>query len=192
MNSKKFEDYTIKELINYCNKFSMCDRCQFKNNLCKIKGIYQFNAIKDKKINLRPKKQYPIMDETFYYINFFQMIVTDTIWKKSLCDIARFESNNCFKTKEEAEFRLEQTKVYNELKDFAFENNEVEIDWNNRVQEKWRIIYDFKAKDINVFKFYDSKDLGQIYFTSYQIALKAIEQVGAERIKKYLFEVKTL
>lgn len=100
---------------------------------------------------------------------------------------ARLFVNNCFKTKEEAEFRLEQIKVYNELKIFADENNE-EIDWN-KPKWKYHITYNYDKKHLGVSAFICVQDIGQIYFSSEELVQQAIEKVGADRIKKYLFGV---
>lgn len=95
-------------------------------------------------------------------------------------------TNNFFKTEEDALFRLEQIKVYNELKNFADENNE-EIDWEDNSIKKWFIMYDYSNLGI-IFNYY-LQHIGNIYFSSRGLAQQAIEKVGADRIKKYLFGV---
>lgn len=94
--------------------------------------------------------------------------------------------SNCFKTREEAEFRLEQIKVYNELKNFADENND-EIDWNNGSQPKFYIYYDSEDKKVSINSNYYWKSLSQIYFSNTKSVDQAIKVVGEDRIKKYLF-----
>ena len=95
---------------------------------------------------------------------------------------------NCFKTEEEAAFRLEQIKVYNELKNFADENNE-EIEWKNGTA-KYIITFDTEDEKIETNIIFYIQDIAQIYFSSKELAEQAIEKVGADRIKKYLFGVK--
>lgn len=88
---------------------------------------------------------------------------------------------------------VEKLKVIHELEKFAFENNEKEIDWNNEEQRKYYLVAkhsidgtiyvdSFYTISIKVIPF-------NIYFTSEEIAEKAIETIGEDRIKKYYFGV---
>lgn len=97
---------------------------------------------------------------------------------------------NCFKTQEEAKHMVEKLKVINELKKFALENNEAEIDWENRRQTKYLITYDYVCKELEIAYYYYTQYLPfNIYFTSREITQKAIETIGEDRIKKYYFDV---
>lgn len=98
-----------------------------------------------------------------------------------------FNLGNCFKTQEEAEFALEKQKVYMQLKRYAIEHNEFKLDWNDEDQCKWCI--GFECGTLCVYDYYIFQELNQIYFTSYEIARNAIQKIGEDRIKKYLFEV---
>ena len=100
------------------------------------------------------------------------------------------EIGNCFKTTEEAEHMVEKLKVIHELQKFAYENNEKEIDWNNFSQTKFYLIYDSEVNNILVdFFSFTRTNPFNIYFTSREIALKAVGTIGADRIKKYYFDV---
>lgn len=103
---------------------------------------------------------------------------------------AQSEIGNCFKTEEEAEHRLEKIKVIHELKKFAYENNEREIDWNNFSQNKFCLIYDYEDEEICIdYYSYSKNNPFNIYFTSNKIAIEAIKTIGEDRIKKYYFDV---
>ena len=93
---------------------------------------------------------------------------------------------NYFKTKEEAERKLFEIKLHRQLELFALENNETEIDWNDegRGSEKYIIIYRIDV-GILINKVYSSKDFGQVYFTSKEIAEKAIETFKYELIRYF-------
>ena len=105
-------------------------------------------------------------------------------------DKNRLEFGNCFKTKEEAEHMVEKLKVINELKKFALENNEAEIDWNNLSQKKYVIIYDPENQNVDVYCYWRTQYIPfNIHFTSEKIAQKAIETIGEDRIRKYYFDV---
>ena len=127
----------------------------------------------------------PEENETYYYLYSYGNIEEDT-WDNANEDRNRYALGNCFKTKEEAEFALERQKVIMELKRFALEHNEKEIDWSDG-KPKW-LIYSNRnhvgVKYVNLLK------ENNIYFTSEKITQAAIKEIGEERIKKYYFEVK--
>lgn len=144
-----------------------------------------------KKSNEATKKRWRAKNnKVYYFINYNNKI--DTL-KEINCNVdkALFEFGNYFKTKEEAEFELQKRLVYQELKDYALEHNEYELDWEDETQIKWYITYDYDAKPES-FNYYCVRtlcDIGQIYFSSEKIAREAVKTVGEDRIKKYLFGV---
>ena len=96
----------------------------------------------------------------------------------------------CFQTEEQAEFMVKKLKVIHELEKFAFENNEKEIDWNDVNQTKYYLGMFQSDKIIAVFSTYKwCYTTFNIYFTSKEIAKKAIETIGEDRIKKYYFDI---
>lgn len=145
------------------------------------KHIKEYLRIKNKK--WKPKK-----GEKFFYTDGYGE-VDYGIYDEDDADTAYATlTNNYFKTKEEAEFKLEQIKVYNELKNFADENNE-EIDWENVNKRKYFIRLN-RCQNILIFDgYFNFQDIGQIYFSSEKLAQQAIDKVGADRINKYLFGV---
>ena len=90
---------------------------------------------------------------------------------------------NYFKTKEEAERKCFEIRLHRKLELFALENNDAEIDLNTH-SEKYIISYRI---DGNIFidKVYSFKDLGQVYFTSKEIAEKALETFRHELIRYF-------
>lgn len=128
-------------------------------------------------------------DEIYYFINYCNKVES---WSESnhKADKALFEAGNYFKTEEEAEFELNKRLVYQELKDYALEHNEEDNDWSDSKKCKWFITYSH-SKFGGVFTDFhsDCQGLGQIYFNSQKIACDAIQSVGEDRIKKYLFDV---
>lgn len=107
--------------------------------------------------------------------------VISSVWHGDAVDEARYLLGNVFKTQEEAEFRAEQLRVEAELRRFArpFVVGE----------ENWIINYDVDCNEIIVFRYYTFQCCN-IHFPSEEIAQKAIDTVGEERIKKYYFGVK--
>ena len=90
---------------------------------------------------------------------------------------------NYFKTQEEAERKCFEIRLHRKLELFALENNDTEIDLNIH-SEKYIISYRI---DGNIFidKVYSFKDLGQVYFTSKEIAEKALETFRHELIRYF-------
>ena len=104
-------------------------------------------------------------------------------------DKYKFDMGNIFKTKKEAEFEKERCKIHQELKLFAEEHNEYEIDWNDFEQPKHYLVYDFDFKQVNHFIIFARKSHNTIYFTSEKVAKNAINHIGADKLKKYYFGV---
>lgn len=127
----------------------------------------------------------PEKDEIYYYLYSYGKIEEDT-WDNINEDRIRYAIGNCFKTKEEAEFALERQKVIMELKRFALEHNEKEIDWSDG-KPKWLI---YSNRNHVGFKYVNLLKENNIYFTSEKITQAAIKEIGEERLKKYYFEVK--
>lgn len=102
----------------------------------------------------------------------------------------RYAIGNCFKTREEAKFAIERLKVIADLKRFALEHNEGEIDWSNRCQNKHFLYFNHDKNRTCISACTYSQYAQCIYYTSIEIARAAIQEIGEERIKKYYFEVK--
>ena len=143
-----------------------------------------WEVVEEKKKYWTPKEK-----EKYFYIEDC-MGVSDDRNVQAPIDYCRFNIGNFFKTKIEAEHILEKLKVIHELQKFAYENNEGEIDWKNFNQCKYKIFYDAEDEDLYVdYAVYCKREPFNIYFTSSEIAKRAIEAVGEDRIKKYYFNV---
>lgn len=130
----------------------------------------------------------PESDEMYYY-SCSDGFIKEATWDNINVDKNRYAIGNCFKTKEEAEFALERQKVITELKRFALEHNEKDIDWSNIEQRKCFLSYQHDKNIIFIDSYYFIQ-ICDIYFTSEEIAKAAIKEIGEERLKKYYFEVK--
>ena len=131
----------------------------------------------------------PEKDGHYYYYDNDGRTYQSSYCEDSI-DKRRFEFGNCFKTQEEAKHMAEKLKVINELKNFALENNNEKIDWRDKCIGKYFITYDFYDEEISVASYTFRNFLPfEIYFTSKEIARKAIETIGEDRIKKYYFDI---
>ena len=90
---------------------------------------------------------------------------------------------NYFKTQEEAERKRFEIRLHRQLELFALENNDTEIDWNDS-SEKYMINYN-KDKGIFIDRVYTLKIFGQVYFTSKEIAEKALETFKNDLIRYF-------
>lgn len=100
-------------------------------------------------------------------------------------------SGNYFKTKEEAQHMVEKLKVIKELQDFAIENRDEEISWDEDSCYKFSIYFDYKWKTIRISWATVAHDSPfNIYFASEKAIHDAIDSIGEDRIKKYYFDVK--
>lgn len=125
----------------------------------------------------------PEDNEKYFYVS-GRGVINICRWINDTTDNGCYEIGNCFKTKEEAEFALEKAKVEAELRRFAEENNEYEIDWEDDDQEKWFIYYNCDTKKIDII-YNTVLKTHCIYFSSKKIAKQAIDYIGEERLKKY-------
>ena len=96
-----------------------------------------------------------------------------------------YELGNYFATKEEAEFELNKRLVLQQLKDYAFSHNRVELDWNNQQQPKYFIVK--SATGLAWERIYSRQYSEQAYFSSAEILSSAIKTIGRDKIIKYLF-----
>lgn len=125
-----------------------------------------------------------------YYTVYTYGGIDSCVWRGIKEDEEKYSIGNCFKSKEEAEFAVEKAKVIAELKRFAEENNEREIDWNDWSQYKFSIFCVYlRDNDIQCQKSREHQYGNTVYFTSEKIAKAAVKKIGEDRLKKYYFEV---
>lgn len=128
-------------------------------------------------------------NDTYYYFSRGCRLF-DTVESEENYDDNNYQFGNYFKTKEEAEFARKKRLIYQQLKDYALGHNTEEIDWNNLSQFRWFIKYDNNCEIIRYCWTRFLNCMNQIYFTSEEIARAAVEEIGEDNIKKYLFGVK--
>ena len=102
-------------------------------------------------------------------------------WDNLNSETSMLELGNIYRTEEEAEFDVEKKKVETELRKFSRPFKEGE---NNYYIELYTSDKKLSIDSIEYFK-----TQGTIYFESTTITNEAIDTVGAERIKKYIFGV---
>lgn len=128
----------------------------------------------------KENKQYKPKDGDKYWIISHNGYVVQVRWMGDEAEDDIYAIGNVFRTQEEAEFRAEQLKVEAELRRFArpFKSD----------SENYTLGYRHLYDKIEM-TFFETIQCGNLYFPSKEIAQKAIDTVGADRIKKYYFGV---
>ena len=138
--------------------------------------------LKELLVKPKPKTVWDLKDGNGYsYINTISNIYYDT-WNGDAWDLRVRENGNVFLTKKEAEFELERRKC-----------EAIMLKYGRRT---------FKPRDFNYLIRFDNDDKqafvdfwrlnqfqGSIYFDTEELAQKAIDEIGEEMLKKYVFGV---
>jgi len=126
---------------------------------------------------------WPQKGDYYYYISCKGNIYHDTYLGDDYGDKGRLNLGNCFKTQEEAEFKVEQLKVLYELEQFA-DNDQP---WNNSSLH-YTLCYNHSIDKI-IAEYWGSFQClpNTYYFKSFESAQAAIDKIGKDRLKKYYF-----
>ena len=132
------------------------------------------------KEQVKEQQKFPQSGERYWYSNGGGM-VNSCFWKSEQFDLNRYRIGNMFKTEEQAEFAVEKLKVEAELRKFSrlFADGEE----NNHIK------YSPSFDELSVLTSFSYQDQGVFYFESREKVQQAIDTVGEERIKKYIFGV---
>ena len=149
----------------------------------------QFMKLVEKGNKKKSKVWEPADREKYYYVRSDGEVLHGYYEKCCSFDCSIYSIGNCFRTEDEAKFVAEKIKVTAELKRFAEENNDKELNWDKYSQPKYHLIYNYESKNI-IIDYTCKHKFNSIYFSSIAIAKKVIETIGEDRIKKYYFEVK--
>ena len=140
---------------------------------------------KIEKIPKKPKSVWDLTEEDkYYYINCYGDI--DITFYDCEENVDIIKCGNAFLTKEEAELEAERRKCEAILLKYGTRDIRSLDDDTN----KYYIIFDNSVDKIIFLCCNYMQNQGTIYFESKELALKAIEEVGEERLKKYIFNVK--
>lgn len=111
--------------------------------------------------------------------------VAETIDSYADYDNVRYETKNYFKTQEQAERCARVVDTELTLRKFAEEHNTELINWNDNHQAKWYICFNQYNNKIDVWYTYQYNFCLKSYFTTEEIAKKAITEIGEDKIKEY-------
>lgn len=127
----------------------------------------------------------PEPNDVYYYVNSRGRAVSAT-WMDAPVDIERYKNYNCFQTIDQALFESEKIFVRRMLEDIARRLNKSEkIDWLNIRQIKYYINMQC-MNDIHINSIRTEKVQSTIYCLNKNFLNIAIQEIGEERLKKYL------
>ena len=135
--------------------------------------------IKALKAEVQRQDEFPQDGDEYWYIDDYGYILNEK-WDGFDFEEFRLEIGNVFKTREQADFAAEKLKVEAELRKYSRPFN---YGWDN-----YNIILT-DNESVNTAYWSGVQSQGSIHFESRDKAQQAIESVGEERIKKYIFGV---
>ena len=143
----------------------------------------EIKALKERIVELevlaKEEQKFPQKYDDYWYVADDTEVLRQS-WYNSEYDEGRLSIDNIFKTKEQAEFVVEKLKVEAELRKFSRPFKEGE---NNN----WFILWNTYEKEVEIDWASVLVRQGTIYFESGKKAQQAIDAVGKDRVKKYIF-----
>lgn len=136
-----------------------------------------------KKEDETPMFEYPRIGQKVWMINEYGNIDW-FVWRDTEIGKNMAHLGMLFFTKEEAEFEAERRRVIAELKLFAEPEDRI---WNRNTAH-FKICLDIHNNSVIVSADFTVK-CNIIYFESEEIAQKAIDKVGEDRVKKYYLRI---
>lgn len=128
----------------------------------------------------------PKEGETYYYVSHASEVFNDVNGGSGI-DVRRYKAYNCFRDKKQAKLEAEKILVRRQLEDIARRLNKGrKIDWSDTNQRKYYIYISMLnnhllwGQDILV------KTEGTVYCLDMNFYNAAIQEIGQERLKKYL------
>ena len=101
----------------------------------------------------------------------------------------RYKIANYSTVKSKMEFKALRDNLLSRMQRWADIHNEEKIDWNDLAQRKYVIYYDYDDNELCITYVYYIRDLGQVYFTSKEIANQCLEEFKEELLGFYKFEM---
>lgn len=127
-------------------------------------------------------------NDTYYYVTSHGKVLKE-IEKNISLDNTRHKIANYSTVKSKMEFKALRDNLLSRMQRWSDIHNEKKIDWNNSEQRKYVIYYDYDDNELCITNNYYVRDLGQVYFTSKEIAEQCLEEFKEELLEFYKFEM---
>ena len=118
--------------------------------------------------------------ENYYFISAVNNLAADVEYQNN-CNDNFYDNANYYSDETVAENNARADKLMRQLRRFAVEHNDCELDWSNE-EAKFYIFYNYDLSDLVISYAYNAKNFGQIYFSSRKIAEQAVEKFKDELI----------
>lgn len=125
----------------------------------------------------KPKSVWDLKTGDTYYVIIGYDKVIETTW---IIDNNSREIGNAFLTREEAEFEVERRKIETEMLRLGGRRK------FNRGKDNYFIMYT-RIEGLDYVNYQSMHEQGVIYFDSELDAINAVETIGKDKIKKYIF-----
>lgn len=175
-------------------KFHFTEKLEFKSELInlictKVLLSLMLGRCKIEKIPHKPKSVWDLKeDDEYYYIDICGDFDITTFGVGSYwLDKKMIEIGNVFLTREEAEHEVERRKCEAILLKYGTRDM---MSFGDGNKSKYCIYLNNFLNKIIFDDSYCVQSQGTIYFESKELAQKAIDEVGEDRLKKYVFNVK--
>ena len=163
MNKQKLQKEIEKARAYLANMEKMLEQCEYER--------------------WKPEKH-----ETYYFVN-SEGEAYET-WRSSINfipDKKRYNVYNCFRTREQAEAEAEKILVRRMLEDIAIRLNKgKKMDWGRLSQSKYFIYLNNEEDELSYNNSRLYKFQGVVYCLDTRFLDVAIQEIGEERLKKYL------
>ena len=128
----------------------------------------------------KPKK-----GQRYYYCTTeYQILYLN--WYDTKTDEELYSTYNCFQTREQAEAEAEKILVRRMLEDIARRLNKgTKVDYNHG-QKKYYLFWNAELNELKQKHLYWTRTQGVVYCLSESFLDVAIQEIGEERLKKYL------
>lgn len=136
----------------------------------------------DKEQGVKVRK--PRQSEEYFCISNDGAVIQSR-WTNDSLDEGRWELGNVFFTEESAWLAREKRKVEVELERYAKEHN------NPTIKDSYCIYYNEEDKKLDYDAWACGKAQGMVVFKSKQLVFDAINEIGRDRILKYIFGVES-
>lgn len=152
-------------------------------------GNYLVDEDKLKELLVKPEQKtvwdlesHDVSHDVYYYIDDDYSKVNSCDWLEDKIDLSRRKCGNAFLTEEEAEFELERRRC-----------ESIMLKYGRRMlkykDDNYSFQFDNTGKKVYVEVWNTCQFQGSIYFDTKELAKKAINEIGEERLKKYVFRV---
>ena len=120
-------------------------------------------------------------DNTYHYVNSHG----DVFWLREdcdTCDDSYYDTANYYSSKLVAENNARADQLMRQLRRFAVEHRDEDMDWSNDVTEKYYIEYNYDNGELLPDSYCIFRTFGAIYFDSFESAQAAINAFHDELI----------